>query len=191
VKTLPVLPRTPHPCHGCGEFERAPGSTLCVFCRTWVCPSGSIYPTPVDPAVQAAILAADVAAPASVEQEPADILLPPIPAWRVALLAATIYLYRRYALSLPFGRYSREGCWYPLEYAACCRRLRQPTRRHPDRLLRHCQTLRHICTRHAADLRLARQWVAWLHQRPASSADYRRLLAWFHHTDPDKFVLTS
>lgn len=48
----------------------------------------------------------------------------------------------RYAV----GRFDKRGVRYPLgiEHQPCCDKVRQPTRKYPFGLLRHCLTKKHV-----------------------------------------------
>lgn len=53
----------------------------------------------------------------------------------------------------PYGSI-KNGKWYPTEkeHAACCDKVRQPTRSYPWALMTHCRSLKHICTLHGVDI---------------------------------------
>lgn len=181
-------------CANCHEFDAASDSIYCLKCLTWVSPAGGIcYPLGgVD--VQLEYLQSGAGAPAILTGE-LDRLpgRPEVPEWRRALMAASVYISRKYLRTDPHGRFDRAGRWYPsdlMEWADCCGKIRYPSRKWPFSYMVHCRSLTHICTRFGADVALARRWAKWLEGKPENAADYRMLFSWLHPSDSVKFVLT-
>ena len=60
--------------------------------------------------------------------------------------AVQTYHARRDRVSHPQGAFDKAGRWYPNkgEVRPCCQSIREPSRRYPYSLLRHCRSIRHI-----------------------------------------------
>lgn len=62
-------------------------------------------------------------------------------------IAATVYQERQARLQHPEGEFDDAGRWYPSERErqSCCEAIREPSRRYPHSLNKHCRSLDHIC----------------------------------------------
>lgn len=60
--------------------------------------------------------------------------------------AAREYIDRKARRVHPLGAFDSAGRWYPAEgeKQACCAHIRQPSRRHPYSLVRHCRSMAHV-----------------------------------------------
>ena len=67
--------------------------------------------------------------------------------------AVMTYLARQAQQVQPEGGYDEAGRWNPAanEIHRCCLAVRDPVRRYPDGMLRHCRTLKHVAQLYDVD----------------------------------------
>ena len=65
---------------------------------------------------------------------------------RLLWTAAEEYLARGERRRHPYGKFDREGRWFPKgeERCECCKGIRSPSRAWPYTLMLHCRTARHV-----------------------------------------------
>lgn len=134
-------------CRLCRTF-RVPDeqSTYCELCTAWVIRDDLRISAPVVENGRA-IITHDIA-PAVLALDRRSAQPASIPAWRTALLAASVYLARHSARVSPPGMYLSlagvplKSVWYPdsLEMRSCCKLLGI---RNKDTLWNHCRTMKH------------------------------------------------